>query len=69
MKDWRIKDYAIRCYNLQNKLTPFAAHEYILEKKKRYIQKKKQVDELTAWQILKNHLQKKVNEMEDTNFF
>ena len=69
MKDWRIKDYAIRCYNLQNKLTPFAAREYVLERKRRIIQKKMQVDELTAWDILKKRLEKKVNKMEETKNF
>lgn len=60
MDDWRIKDYQIRCYNLQHKLTPFKVCETRLKKQMRSIRKEKKCSELCAWKILKHRLEQEV---------
>lgn len=57
MADWKIKDYEIRCYNLQNKLTPYEADEVTLNKQMRAIRKENKCDVLSAWKILKCRLE------------
>lgn len=56
MRDWKIDDIKIVCYNLQNKITPFEAKEQVLEQQARDIRKEMKCDEFTAWQVLRNRL-------------
>lgn len=60
MADWRIKDYRLRCYNIQNRLTPYSADEAKLVSQMKKIRKEKKCDELTAWKILKHRLTKEL---------
>lgn len=62
MTDWRIKDYKIRCYNLQNRIKPFSADMETIEKSAKVIRKKNKCDELTALKILKKQLEEKLAE-------
>lgn len=60
MEDWLIKDYKIRCYNLQNRLTPLKANIKNIERQAKQIRKKEKCDELTALKILKKQLEKQL---------
>lgn len=60
MEDWRIKDYEILCFNLQNRLTPFKAEMVVIKKSAKAIQKKRKCDKLTALKILKKQLEDKI---------
>ena len=62
MENALLKDYKIRCYNLQNKITPYKVNESALVKQARKIQRKENCDDLTAWKILKKRLEKRVAE-------
>lgn len=62
MENGLIKDYKIRCYNLQNKLTPFAANMPSIEKRANKIKRKEKCDDLTALKLLKKQLEKEVAE-------
>jgi hypothetical protein len=57
MQDWRIKDTAIICYNLQNKITPYEAEMEAIARRARAIRKKEKCDELTAYRILRKQLE------------
>ena len=60
MEDWRIKDYKIRCFNLQNRIKPFSANTETIEKSAKVIRKKNKCDELTALKILKKRLEEQL---------
>ncbi len=60
MEDWRIKDYKTRCFNLQNRITPFSADMETIEKTAKAIRKKNKCDELTALKTLKKQLEEKL---------
>lgn len=62
MEDWRIKDYKIICYNLQNQLTPFKANMETIEKSAKAIRKKSKCNELTALKLLRKQLEEKLTE-------
>lgn len=57
-----INDYRIRCYNLQNKLTPFKADMFSIERRANKIKRKEKCDDLTAYKLLKKQLEKEVAE-------
>lgn len=59
MVNYLIRDYKIRCYNLQNKITPYKAEMRVIEKWAAAIKKKNGCDELTAYKILKKRLENK----------
>lgn len=52
-----LNDYKIRCYNLQNKLTPHEVKEGQIAKMMRAIKREKKCDELTAYKVLKKRLE------------
>lgn len=60
MEDWRINDYKIRCYNLQNKLTPYEADMIEIDKRAKRIRRSRKCGMLTALTILKKRLEKEV---------
>lgn len=62
MTDWKLKDFKIVCYNLQNKITPFEASETELCKRATKIRKEYKCDELTAYILLKKQLEKELAE-------
>lgn len=62
MEDWLIKDYEIRCYNLQNRLTPYEAELSNIKKAAKKIAKERKCDILTALKILKKQLENKLKE-------
>lgn len=62
MTDWKLKDIKIVCYNLQNKITPFAASESELCKRATKICKEYKCDEYTAYVLLKRHLARELEE-------
>lgn len=62
MENWLIKDYKIRCQNLQNKITPYKVNMQALIKRADKIKKKEKSDDLTAWKILKKQLENEVAE-------
>lgn len=58
--EWLIKDYEIRCYNLQNRLTPNKVEMFSIQKEAKRIQRKNKCDYLTALKTLKKQLEIKV---------
>lgn len=60
MEDWKLKDFKTLCYNLQNKVTPYEASEVKINKQAQAIRKKYKCDEMTAYIILKNQLEKEL---------
>lgn len=57
-----IRDYKIRCHNLQNKITPYEVNDFALTKRAEKIKRKEKCDDLTAWRTLKKQLEKEVAE-------
>lgn len=62
MENGLVNDYKIRCYNLQNKITPYVARMDKLEKRAEKIKRKEKCNDLTAWRTLKKQLEKEVAE-------
>lgn len=62
MEDWRIKDYLIRCYNLQNKITPLNASLNSIKRQATKIAKTEKCDKLTALKLLKKQLESELAE-------
>ena len=60
MENALIKDYKIRCYNLQNRITPFKADMPAIEKRAKEIRKEKKCDELQSYKFLKKRLENEI---------
>ena len=60
MENILVRDYKIRCYNLQNKITPYEAEMTQIERLATKIMRENKCDDLTAYKILKKQLTRKL---------
>lgn len=63
VSDWRLKDYELRCENLQNKIEPFSVKRGAMKRAVKIIKQEQECDDLTAWRILKQRLEKQLQEL------